>query len=105
MDNTRLIELLEQIKDTLIKGESYTLFGICAEVQQLFDENKIDEFEMKKLNKFIFKNKPTLDNEYAEFMNNQFWKNTGYWWNSIAYQPKTKQIRVDYLTKLIGNIK
>ncbi len=109
MESNRLKELFELTKETLIKGEERYQYGICKAINEVFDvTNSFNIREYKFVKKYLFDNKPTPDNEYKEFTNNEYWdknKLVLFWWKPIDDFPKTKQIRIDYLTKLIDNIK
>ena len=79
--------------------------GICKEIKNLFANNVINIQEKDYLSNYLLANRPTENNDYKEFMIYPYWENTEYWWIRICVRPHSKQIRIDFLTKLISNIK
>ncbi len=104
MEAPKLKELVELVKHTMI-GESYNQTGMCCIINKLYEQNLITYSEKKIIKEFLDKNKPTPENEYKEFRQSKYWIDEGYWWYEIYVFNDTKQIRIDYLTKLISNIK
>ncbi len=110
MESQRLKQLFELVKQNLINGYTPIQSGICREIKNLYSDFVISIEEKDYLSGYIIANKPTQDNRYAKFMDNPYWlvqvnnNADNYWWE-IIYDEKTKQIRVDYLTELINNIK
>ncbi len=105
MESKRLVEIFEKMKENLINGENYLQHGLCGEIVSLYIEKEITSNEKDFVKMYLFSNKPTLNNIYSEFYKNQYWINDAYWWRPISVFYKTKEIRIDYLTKLIANIK
>ncbi len=115
MENYRLKEILELTKANLIKNTWYSQYGICKELREVFfpvidifaiEQNSNDIRDYKFVIHYLEENKPTPNNQYAEFTNNIYWTvNSRYWWKTIDNFPETKEIRIDYLTALINNIK
>ncbi len=105
MNSKRLVEIFEMIKENLINGETYVQNGICGNIAELFGNNKMTFTERDYIRNYLFSNKPKLNNIYSDFFKNEYWIDDAYWWEKISLNHKTKQIRIDYLTKLIANIK
>ncbi len=110
MDNTQLKRLFELVKETLINQPKTKQSGICRVIAFLVSNNEISINDKELLTKYLNKNKPTLENEYSIFVNNPYWTNGVYWWKPIFsdiydWSFHTKEIRIEYLTKLIANIK
>ncbi len=106
MGDDRKIELLETVKKILISNSSSnSQRGICRVIQSLYYTEMCSELERDSLLIYVSLNKPTINNQYKEFMENEFWINQTYWWQTIYEEPKTREIRIDYLTALISNIK
>ncbi len=105
MESKRLIEILELTKEKLINKKRFQ-YGICAELGELlYDDKIISNDEKNYVKDFLYSNKPTFENDYKEFRESNYWLGSVYWWNSITFRPQTRQIRIDYLTKLIANVK
>lgn len=111
MENTRLKELLEIVKENLINTDMLKQSGICKEAHLLWEYNKCTLAEKLEVIAYLKKNKPTIDNQYAIFTQNPYWTDTSvFWWMPIysdiyQYSFHTKEIRINYLTELINNIK
>ncbi len=95
--------MIKELKTT------YTQTGICRTFYTLMSNKDITYDEIYIVKMFININKPTKRNKYKEFTKNPYWTNFvdsySYWWTEIHIAPETKQIRIDYLTALINNIK
>ncbi len=107
LNRPRQIEIL---KDIIYLLETvHNINGICLAIHLLKNSEKMTFTEYLKTNRFITDNKPSYDNKYAEFMNTPHWAKKGsisaYWWRPTSEEPETKQIRIDYLNKLIDNLK
>lgn len=112
MEKDRLIELLTAIKMELsLDNTNYTRTGICQALRRIQLPYNCTHEESCFITRFLKLNKPAPDNDYKEFMILPYWGleyrqgNSDFWWNEIYLYPETKQIRIDYLTKLISNIK
>ncbi len=105
METNRLIEILELTKENLITKQSYREYGICGEFSELLKNKLITSDEKDDVIHFLYLNKPTYKNDYKEFRESEYWFGVLYWWKPIYKEPATRQIRIDYLTKLIANIK
>ena len=105
MENSRLIEVLERVRQLLLTKSSCDL-GICYTFSILRDLRVITKDEYIDLNIYLMENKPTAENQYSQFTQNEYWKpNSMYWWTPIHKARVTRQLRADYLTELISNIK
>ncbi len=103
MKRTKLKELLVMVRQYII--DDYCQTGICDAIANLGFNHEWDKHRLIYLKQYIVDNKPNLSNEYKEFTDNHYWINNLYWWTPICKAPETKQNRIDYLTKLIDNIK
>ena len=113
MKKERTILILENII-TLLNDERFFIYGICSILTHLIDNNIIDEKERNQLKELLNTNKPSKHNEFKDFYGNEYWVGmthpkysifAGYWWQPMYDALETRQIRIDYLTKLITNIK
>ena len=113
MKTYKLIELFELAKQRLINGNPEIQSGICQIICDMWIENDCTLLEKEMLTHYLRANKPCVNNEfsfythniYIEFTKNDYWTDSHYWWIPIHKNIKTKQIRIDYLTELIKNIK
>lgn len=95
-----LKELLTIIIDSLTNDTcTGNRTGICAELRVLQIISKITVDEADKLNTFIYFNKPDV-NQHNEFTRNECWIGEDYWWKSMKVSSESRQIRIDFLTKL-----
>lgn len=101
MEQNRIIEILElTIKEIQNKA------SICEALKYVHFFDKITTDEALFILDFLDANKPTPDNEYKEFTENEFWLNSstpiskGLWWKIYKVQ-----IRKDYLIMLLNNLK
>lgn len=112
MRKDRQIEILNLVKTLL----GYTDFchGICGVVNSLLFNKGISIDEHSETINLLNENKPTPDNQYKVFTENDFWVDItipshtifeGYWWLPIYRNESMRQIRIDYITKLIDNLK
>lgn len=104
METQRLTYILNFICNE-IQASNYHDNGICAVIYYLRLNKFISVSEASQVVEFLYANKPTNKNEYSEFMDNEFWCDKLCWWKTISNAPETKQIRIDYLKKLISKIK
>ncbi len=101
-----IIDVLEKIKAELILNrEGVIHLGICKIAFDLRMLKIISQFQNDFIYDYLMVNKPTKRNKYKEFTQNEYWVDKGYWWKPIYTSPETRQIRIDYLTKLIANVK
>ncbi len=111
MKTERKIEILEQVKYIIKNDRLRVICGMCGVLESLYDRKRILKREWLGIEKILSDNRPTPDNQYAEFTQNEYWKKnylslkSSFWWQTIHNEPKTRKIRVDYLTKLIENLK
>ena len=107
---------IERQKQILIlmrnQFEFLRLRSICDSLLTLWIRHQITKFEHDCIKELLVINKPTHLNEYKEFTENPYWRghkinsiNDGFWWKMTTLYPETKQIRMDYLTALINNLK
>ena len=101
----RKIEILELIKKRIANSKK---LSICDSLTISLLKNKIDREEYHIIKDLLDNNRPTPDNEYKQFINNEYWQspnqqNIVYWWYPLS--AETSLIRIDYLTELIANSK
>lgn len=99
----RQIEILEII-NSYIKPDVFFRRGICDILYYLEAIEEIDNFEYAFMIRLLKSNKPTPDNQFKEFTNTLYWLNDNYWWETM-YMTETRQIRKEYLNKLIASLK
>ncbi len=110
MEIKRIIIILEKTIRVL-ETSPIELRSICDTFHYLLSTNAISFEEYRKINVFINDNKPSFTNEFKEFTKNRYWNcnplvlQISYWWKTIYEAPETQQIRIDYLRKLINNLK
>ena len=108
METTRQIEILEMLKK-IILSNNFLINGLCSGIRFLYEDGKISYDELNEILMLIIKNKPSVFNEFKEFIN-EYWNKTqlpmgmGYWWSSIRYVPETVIVRVDYINALINKL-
>lgn len=105
MGYTKLVDLFELVKENLINGDSSTQTGLCTVIRNMERDNIISNNHKKILLACLRKHKPTPTNYFSEFMIYEYWEDYHYWWLRICDNIKTKQVRIDYLTKLISYYK
>lgn len=103
----------EIIKDTLIlvlnvlkdenKISSFNNRGICAVLQYLDNNKTISRKTFKITNNFIRANKPN-NVQHQEFTKNIYWIGGMFWWYPIRSKNETRQIRIEFITKLINSL-
>ncbi len=108
MTTDRQVELFELVRDTL-KNTTLDEYdtGICQVVDSIYRMGKCNGIEHSELEYTLRLNKPKGYNQYVEFYHNEFWDDgvNGYWWLEMHIEPKTRQVRVEYLNNLIWNLK
>ncbi len=104
MNTDRKIEILNKTILVLTKTNHFKK-GICDAVTYLCENDTLNYLELIEFREFIRDNKPTAENEYKEFTQGEYWVDEMYWWYPIYRVSDTREIRVEYLTKLINNIK
>ena len=105
MENVRMIDLLTKIKEYIQRRDNISQRGICKAIEYIYCTCQCTFDEYVNLKSFFAHNKPTALNQYKEFYNTPYWRDNGYWWIPINKQPRTKQIRINYLITLINNLK
>ena len=103
MTINRQIEILELVNSN-IELDKYFRRGICDILYHLSMIDEIDDFEYTFMLRLIKNNKPKPNNQFSEFIENKFWIDCNYWWETM-YMSETRQIRKDYLNKLIASLK
>lgn len=83
------VELLKILKKYFIKGDPYHQSGLCREVCQLYLVGFIGVRERYLLDITLRANGP-LEAPVS-----------GYFWTPVDEDPSTKQVRIDFLDKLI----
>ena len=107
MENQRQIEILGLML-TQLKTITFAI-SICGSLQNLLLTEVITIDENYFIQKLLIDNKPTTENQYKEFTQNDYWlASTGalgfsYWWERLPL--KAREIRIAYLEALISNIK
>ena len=112
IEKNRVIKLLKAIKTELSKENTlYNRTGICQALRRIQPANNCTHEESCFIMRYLNLHKPTADNDYKEFMIAPYWGleyrqgESDFWWSEIYLYPETRQIRIDYLTKLIDNFK
>lgn len=102
----KLKSLFKQLKKNLKKSEPINELGICGVILSMFENNEISYEEKEEMYRYLTSQKPTPDNKYKDFIS-EYWRGTdgGYWWTCMYKEPKTKEIRLNFLNALINNIK
>ncbi len=107
MESKRLARILTMVK-LLLYNYRFNK-GMCDAVSKLQLYDKIDQFEKVQIIEYLDSNIPTKDNEYKEFTESPYWRNPTstfqLWWDAMAYSKEARVIRINYLKKLIANIK
>lgn len=104
MNTNRQIEILELIINCLTDGDSNFQLGIFSCLSHLYFTDDVTAYEYIDTKKLLRINRPTENNQYKEFFKVICDKDI-YWWKPINLNIETKQIRIDYLNKLLSNIK
>ncbi len=108
IEKERLVEILLLIKNFIfLQYIDYDYTGICKIVTTFNDSDILSYSEYAFVKKFLAKNRPTKDNKFSEFTKNKYWIDVqnGYWWSKMYDEAETIQIRLNYLDKLIENLK
>ncbi len=108
MEIRRQISILKVTKD-LLYYERFTK-GICAVLQYQFETSRITANEYKIIRNLLEEHKPTPDNDYKSFTENEFWGKDEFplkdscWWQSIETNSETRQIRIKYVSQILNNL-
>lgn len=106
METERLIELLNLLKTEFTNRVSSDQTGLCKEISLLYRNGKITLREKQILKIYLENNKPTPDNQYSDFTYQRYWIDSSYWWYAITVGvPILKKVRIEYLERLIANVK
>ncbi len=106
MKNSRKIEILQMM---IARIDSF-YHGICGVLYSLMKE-EITEDEYKAMVELLLDNIPTEENKFSIFTQSAYWGtedyrfSTGYWWVKMGDFPISRQIRKDYLNRLIDTLK
>jgi hypothetical protein len=114
MEINRQLEILEAVKE-LLSDETKIIHGVCEALNYLYTYSDVTQAELVFVGDLIASHKPTIDNELKTLTENEFWlgnfsKNLshpyfGYWWYPMFRSPETRQIRIDYISKVIEKLK
>ncbi len=110
MKTERIIEILQLVIYNLENNTKLFDTGICVVTTTLFKRGEMSESEYLFIRNLIRDSKPTTQNVYKEFTQNGHWNDSlsstsvSFWWIPIYRNPKTREIRIDYLNKVIENI-
>ncbi len=106
MTNTRKGEIIDLIINEFNREKNGDdELGICLALYYIVQQNLISSTERNIFKRFLYNNKPTEKPKYNEFRQNEYWIDALHWWRTINREPKTKQIRIDFLKKLKSNLK
>ena len=109
MTSERQVEILNTIALTLKDNHTFTK-GIFEILIKLYYNDTINSDEYIITKRLLRINKPTCENEYVEFIDNVYWLDTkpnenDNWWQPMFKAPVTRKIRINFIKKLISNIK
>ena len=131
MENSEIKEVLILTLDTFINTNPDELTGICRTIGQILLNRQLtpkqreyyranrgfkditDEFQpqitkMKSqfyhVENFLQQHKPSFNPDYKEFIQAN-WMDAGFWWDRVCDNHNTKEIRINFLIKVINNIK
>ena len=107
MESLQLKEILTKTLANFKTSSITNQLGICQTLFGLYYTHQYLTYnEYREVSAYLHENKPTKDNQYSEFTENEYWRPiSNFWWSTVKDKPNTKEIRIDYLTKLIANIK
>lgn len=71
--------------------------GICMQIASLRIDGEIDNKQAEWLEDYLTANSPTY-NRHTEF---HYVTGNGYWWPPIRENGENRQVRIDFLNKLI----
>lgn len=108
----RQIEILNKIIHYL-EHDTNLNTGICGVLTKLYKFESVSKLELTLTQNLIYDNKPTKDNQYKEFTQNEIWNNPiinfdylAYWWLPVTYKDnKAREVRIQFLNAVINNIK
>ena len=110
MKKDRILQILNKAV-LILEDETMYHRCICDMIRRFKDALLISYTEYLEFRTILAENKPTPDNEYKEFTQNEYWMNKdlpieqSFWWKPIFEAPETRQIRINYLKALINNLK
>lgn len=98
--------LLKLTIKSLKKGEKegYYNYGLCGEISDMYAFEDITKEECDVVKRFIEINKPSAQ-KHGEFTKKSMhWINEHFWWETMQDMPETRQVRIDFLTKLLNEL-
>ena len=104
MENKRLKELFIQVRLELMDENNDYKLGICNVINSLHERSVMTECEYNYLWSYLRQNKPSPYNQYKEFIDNEQWSGTTYWWTKMCYSDVAKRQRTKFLKQLISDI-
>ena len=90
--------VIEQLKS------NFSVTGICSCVNRLVINKVITARERLIIEGHLNANKPS-SKIHTEFTESKHWLGNIYYWYIIGAEPETRQIRIDFLTKLLNELK
>ncbi len=105
METKRIVEILTNVVNNIETNHIDCNSGICKALGIEYYFKRITLIESNFIEAYLYRNQPTPYNEYKEFTQGEYWTDELYWWNRMEDYPQTRQIRIDYLNKLIANVK
>ena len=105
MENSRTIEILRLMQNELGFSKDFKFVGICDTIFALKTQKKVTTEEVSFILDLLRDNKPNGNNKYSKYTKGYFWIDRLFWWDTIDEEPKTKQVRTDFINDLISNIK
>ncbi len=103
MKISRIIAILQMMRDGIESSLEMGGSGLCAELEQLFWNEKTEEWEHEYMEAWLIIHKPS-DTQYTEFIKLDCWVDRMYWWRPIFQDETTIQVRIDYLNVLIKEL-
>jgi hypothetical protein len=103
MENSRLIAILQMMRSGIESSLEFPGSGLCGEVEGLFWNDTITEWENTYMMCYLHEHKPD-HLQYTEFTKLDCWVNNMYWWTPIYKDKATIQVRMEYLDVLIKEL-
>ena len=110
LHNIRITRIIERTIHVM-RTKPIAIKGICDVFHYLLQIEYITFEEYVKMKTFLLKHKPTIDSNYKEFMQNEFWNKSlyssqhSYWWQTVNVAPETEEIRIAFLKTVMANLK
>lgn len=106
---SRQLQILRVIKSLLYYPKFQN--GICGVLLYQFQTSRITKNEYVFIRNLLEENKPTPDNQYKIFTENEYWitksdelMTNNCWWVRMEDNSETRKIRIDYLSQMIFNL-